>query len=70
MDILIIWGVGIAFLIIIAIVNKIRGAVDTGKKPYHYKSDIERKWFYLAGIVIIMKTIFNRVFSYFSKSIG
>ena len=41
MDILIIWGVGIAFLIIIAIVNKIRGVVDTGKKPYHYKSDID-----------------------------
>jgi len=41
MDILIIWGVGIAFLIIIAIVNKIRGVVDTRKKPYHYKSDID-----------------------------
>lgn len=35
MDILIIWGLGIAFLIIISTVNKIRGVVDTGQKPYH-----------------------------------
>ena len=39
MDIFIIWGLGIAFLIIIAIVNKIRGVVDTGKKPYHTIKD-------------------------------
>lgn len=35
MDILIIFGIGITFLIIIALVNKIRGVVDTGQKPYH-----------------------------------
>jgi len=34
MDIFIIWGLGIAFLIIIVIVNKIRGVADTGKQPY------------------------------------
>lgn len=41
MDILIIWGTGIAFLIVIALINKKRGVVKTGERPFHYLHDTE-----------------------------
>lgn len=46
MDILIIWGIGIAFLIIIAIVNKIKKAKGIEKvavESHHYPLDIGKE---------------------------